>query len=469
MSDEVPLNDRRVRYTVTNPAGQSEFIIDFPLTDVDFIAVYTDGDIESADDYTVDLTALTVTYDTAVPQGSIVTLEGFRDIKRVNAYPLRGDLRSPLLNADMNNIVYALQEMRRDIDQASRKNKADADNVSAVLPAITGNAGKAILVGASGLVLSDEDFSALSTSITDAIAAAAAAASSETNAAVSAAAAANLLDQFDDRYLGAKSSDPAVDNDGDPLIDGATYFNTASNVMRVYDLGGTSWADFNITGGGLDNIVEDITPQLGGNLDAQGTYKGVNFVDPTSAQDVATKAYVDANTGGGGGSWVPLQTIDLSNDSSFAFDDGVDGVVMDNTYPKYKVEISNAYGGSADIRFKVGGSVLSSSLYQNIFSQSYPTTPTEAYGGTTNQNKATNAILLQSTAIRRSEFTIIIGGVGISCLPYVRVEGTPRFSSEATIYHFSSGYNDTVTVSGISIEGSTGMYGTATLYGLAEA
>ena len=29
---------------------------------------------------------------------------------------------------------------------------------------------------------------------------------------------------FDDRYLGAKSSAPTVDNDGDALITGALYF-----------------------------------------------------------------------------------------------------------------------------------------------------------------------------------------------------------------------------------------------------
>ena len=40
------------------------------------------------------------------------------------------------------------------------------------------------------------------------------------------AAAEARLDDFDDRYLGAKTSDPTVDNDGDPLIDGALYYNT---------------------------------------------------------------------------------------------------------------------------------------------------------------------------------------------------------------------------------------------------
>jgi hypothetical protein len=47
------------------------------------------------------------------------------------------------------------------------------------------------------------------------------------------------LDNFDDRYLGAKTSDPTVDNDGDPLVVGALYYNSIEGEMRVYD--GAQW------------------------------------------------------------------------------------------------------------------------------------------------------------------------------------------------------------------------------------
>jgi hypothetical protein len=46
-------------------------------------------------------------------------------------------------------------------------------------------------------------------------------------------------DNFDDTYLGAKASDPTVDNDGDALNAGDLYFNTSSNVLKYYD--GSSW------------------------------------------------------------------------------------------------------------------------------------------------------------------------------------------------------------------------------------
>ena len=62
------------------------------------------------------------------------------------------------------------------------------------------------------------------------------------------------LDSFDDRYLGAKASNPTVDNDGNALIDGALYFNTTDNIMKVYDLGNTTWLDVNISGSNLTNV-----------------------------------------------------------------------------------------------------------------------------------------------------------------------------------------------------------------------
>jgi len=65
------------------------------------------------------------------------------------------------------------------------------------------------------------------------------ASNSATAAAASAASAASASDNLDDTYLGAKSSDPSVDNDGDALNAGDLYFNTSSNVLKVYN--GSAW------------------------------------------------------------------------------------------------------------------------------------------------------------------------------------------------------------------------------------
>ena len=50
-----------------------------------------------------------------------------------------------------------------------------------------------------------------------------------------------IYDTFDDRFLGTKIVDPTLDNDGNALIDGAMYFNTSSNTMKVYDIDTTTW------------------------------------------------------------------------------------------------------------------------------------------------------------------------------------------------------------------------------------
>jgi hypothetical protein len=121
------------------------------------------------------------------------------------------------------------------------------------------------------------------TSETNAANSASAASTSETNAATSASSAASAqtaaesardatlaaYDQFDDRYLGAKASDPSVDNDGDALVAGALYFNTTDESMKLYT--GSAWVDAYASGSGfLTDIVGDTTPQLGGNLDTNG-------------------------------------------------------------------------------------------------------------------------------------------------------------------------------------------------------
>ena len=65
-------------------------------------------------------------------------------------------------------------------------------------------------------------------------------ASNAANAANSARdAAITLVDSFEDVYLGAKSLDPSLDNDGDALTPGDLYFNNSSNTLKYYT--GSTW------------------------------------------------------------------------------------------------------------------------------------------------------------------------------------------------------------------------------------
>jgi hypothetical protein len=70
-------------------------------------------------------------------------------------------------------------------------------------------------------------------------------AGSATAAAASAADAATTYDNFDDRYLGAKSSAPTVDNDGNALLTGALYWNTSTNAMLAWS--GSAWTSISST------------------------------------------------------------------------------------------------------------------------------------------------------------------------------------------------------------------------------
>jgi hypothetical protein len=52
-------------------------------------------------------------------------------------------------------------------------------------------------------------------------------------------------DSFDDRYLGAKSTPPTLDNDGDALIVGALYWNSVANQMFAWS--GSAWGSISST------------------------------------------------------------------------------------------------------------------------------------------------------------------------------------------------------------------------------
>ena len=97
------------------------------------------------------------------------------------------------------------------------------------------------------------------TQANNAAASAAAAMASENAAAAAQNSVALLYDNFDDRYLGAKSAPPTLDNDGNALVVGALYFDTTVNEWRIWN--GVAWqvAPFTIPGALLDvNNLADV-------------------------------------------------------------------------------------------------------------------------------------------------------------------------------------------------------------------
>ena len=119
------------------------------------------------------------------------------------------------------------------------------------------------------------------TSATSAAVSAASAATSATSAATSATSAAATYTSYDIRYLGSKASAPLLDNYGNALIVGATYWNSTGGNMFAWS--GTAWQAISTTGG-LNLAGGTMTGPL--NL----------YANPSNPTEAATKAYVDQVT-----------------------------------------------------------------------------------------------------------------------------------------------------------------------------
>ena len=86
--------------------------------------------------------------------------------------------------------------------------------------------------------------STATTKASEAASSATSASASASAAAASASAAATSADNFDDIYLGAKSSPPSLDNDGDALTTGDLYFNSTSGTLNVFN--GSTWVQITV-------------------------------------------------------------------------------------------------------------------------------------------------------------------------------------------------------------------------------
>jgi hypothetical protein len=132
------------------------------------------------------------------------------------------------------------------VDAASATTSASGASTSATAAANSATA------SANSATASANSATASATSETNSGNSATASASSATAAASSATSAAASFDSFDDRYLGAKSSNPSTDNDGDALLTGAKYFNTSSNQIFVWT--GSAWVAIKPTSSEQTNI-----------------------------------------------------------------------------------------------------------------------------------------------------------------------------------------------------------------------
>ena len=165
------------------------------------------------------------------------------------------------------------------VDAASATSSASAAATSE-----TNASNSATAAAASEAAAATSESNALSYK-TDAETAKTASETAQTAAENAQAAAEAALDTFDDKFLGAKASDPTLDNDGAALTDGALYFDTTNDIMKVYDLSNTTWRQLTLTSANQAN-VNTVAGQISPTNNI-ATVAGINSEITTVAGDSA--------------------------------------------------------------------------------------------------------------------------------------------------------------------------------------
>ena len=171
--------------------------------------------------------------------------------------------------------------------------------------------------------------------------------------------------------MGAKASDPTVDNDGNALVSGALYFNTSNDVMKVYT--GSAWvaAYASLSGAllvanNLSDLASAASARTNLGLGTAATSAATDFVavtgdTMTGALDVqstitADGLTVDGNVGIGTSSNLlsgsNRTTVSINNTGSTAIAFGVSGTREGHIYSDTSaLEVSSA---SNPMRFTAG-------------------------------------------------------------------------------------------------------------------
>jgi len=205
----------------------------------------------------------------------------------------------------------------------------DAANQASVASTKAAEAAASALAAAGSATAADTSDTQANDSKIAAASSATDSANSATASANSATASAASFDQFDDRYLGYKTTPPTTNNDGDPLTDGVLYYDTVNDVMYVWN--GSVWQTITTGSGGLEaaNNLNDVASAstsrtnlglaIGSDVQAfssvlAGTTASYTTAEETKLAGIETAATADQTAG-------EIKTAYESNADTNAFTD----------------------------------------------------------------------------------------------------------------------------------------------------
>ena len=234
--------DRSIKLSRTNTMTSTEFTVGAAERGNKILAFDSSGEIS-------------VTQELGTYQGTDATTT-------TEAYVVRDIVKSTTAGQLNNVYICVANSVVGDLLTDTDHFELLVDAVSAATSAT--NAANSATASANSATASANSATSASTQASNAATSATNAATSATNASnaqtaaeTAQAAAEAALDNFDDIYLGAKASDPSVDNDGDALNAGDLYFNTTSNNLKVYT--GSAWADAALTAADFLTVANNLS------------------------------------------------------------------------------------------------------------------------------------------------------------------------------------------------------------------
>lgn len=341
----IDINSNTPRQQWVATASQTVFNTNFIAFDDDDVVVVVDGTVQ-ASGYTItnleDEDGFTVTFDSGLTGGEVVTVYRDSTIQRASQYQQDGRFDAAPLERDLDIIITILQEQERDLQRAAL---IDIDSTVQTVTLPNPQDGYALVWdGADGDVRNSttslaniESYGATITTNIDAIISVAGDLDGDDNVGTVADSISNVdtlaanisgVNSFAERYrVGA--TDPV-----DDLDEGDLFYNTTSDILKYYS--GSAWlaveastvtlsGDNTWTGTNVFQDVVDVTNvnaegssggnlrtnggtnclswggggaanlTLGGNMSGGSSHKLVNMADGTAAQDYVTKSQLDAS------------------------------------------------------------------------------------------------------------------------------------------------------------------------------